>query len=389
MDALKKARPNTKFQFIGVHWPSAPLGSLAGPKPADQTVEGLQQLQSSLAETDPIAASKLQRMLNDVQAGKDGELIDPQDLNDLPENVRNGFMEMLEAMKPEDEAKIGFEDDESKYNEKLNASAALGSTKAAEKKGQEDDRPPAVIDGVVRFLFGGVERVLFGRFEERASTVGATGVHSLLSKLQKVASPTTRFHLVGHSLGCHVVCSALIGSPKTGNGLNRKVHSLMLLQGAVPHRCFAKKEMYRAISSVFQPVAGPIMVTTSQSDNALHLYRQFHFEPLGHLGAVEAIPLPTITQELQHRTFPYGFKKGHLYNFKADKYINETSGVLGIDLNGSHSDVKDPEVVHCLFEAWRLNIHDDDYRLPRLPHDYFTNVNKQREKDNEGGCIIS
>ena len=193
------------------------------------------------------------------------------------------------------------------------------------------------------------------------------------------------FHYI---LTGHVVNSALLGSPSTGNQLVRKVHTLALLQGAVPYDCYSKGGEYRAICSRFQPVAGPILVTHSQHDNALHFYRQFHGDALGHKGAHGAHPITSSFTNLMERTHRYMFGEKRLYNLNADKYIDKKEGVLGIDVDGAHSDVFDPETLHCLYEAMRLDLPDSAYKLPTLPSDYFENLDKQREQD-ESGCVIS
>jgi hypothetical protein len=83
-----------------------------------------------------------------------------------------------------------------------------------------------------RLLSDALERVVFGQFQRRASEAGSRGVHLLLAKMMD-AMPEgceTRFHLVGHSLGCHVVTAAAIGRAP-GSLLLRKLQSLVLLQG--------------------------------------------------------------------------------------------------------------------------------------------------------------
>ena len=79
----------------------------------------------------------------------------------------------------------------------------------------------------------------------------------------------------------------------------------------------------------------------------------------------------------------YGFQKRNLYNCEADQFINETTSFHGIDVDGSHLDIFDPEVTHCFYEALNLRLPDKDYELPDLPDDYFTDKDKQTEKEED------
>lgn len=71
------------------------------------------------------------------------------------------------------------------------------------------------------------------KMKDRAGKVGASGVHSLLRDLLAVSD--AHVHLVGHSYGGKIVLSATCGGD-----LPRNVTSMLLLQPAVSHLCFAK-----------------------------------------------------------------------------------------------------------------------------------------------------
>jgi hypothetical protein len=68
--------------------------------------------------------------------------------------------------------------------------------------------------------------------KDRAGRVGAAAVGPLIRDM--LADSTANLHLVGHSFGAKVVLSAVATKP-----LPRAVHSMLLLQPAVNHLCFA------------------------------------------------------------------------------------------------------------------------------------------------------
>ena len=71
------------------------------------------------------------------------------------------------------------------------------------------------------------------KMKDRAGTVGASGVHTLLRDI--LAAGDARVHLVGHSFGGKIVQSATCAGD-----LPRNVSSMLLLQPAVSHLCFAE-----------------------------------------------------------------------------------------------------------------------------------------------------
>jgi hypothetical protein len=105
------------------------------------------------------------------------------------------------------------------------------------------------------------------KMKDRAGSVGANGVSRLLGELLK-AAPDARFHLAGHSYGCKVLLSAICYL-----GLPRPVNSLLLLQPAVSHLCFAADATghgqpggYHAALNL---VEQPILTTFSANDGPL------------------------------------------------------------------------------------------------------------------------
>jgi pimeloyl-ACP methyl ester carboxylesterase len=104
--------------------------------------------------------------------------------------------------------------------------------------------------------------------KDRAGTVGANGVHALLSDmLQRTTAP---IHAIGHSFGGKVMLSAIAALP---NGM-RHVQSLLLLEPAVSHLSFARTVPGRdgpgGYRAVLDRVSKPILSTFSEHDFPLH-----------------------------------------------------------------------------------------------------------------------
>ena len=122
------------------------------------------------------------------------------------------------------------------------------------------------------------------QMKDRAGIVGSVGVGPLLrdmlnatarkdetAELNSAAEEVTRFHLIGHSYGARVLLTAV--ARPSGGPLPRPVNSLLLLQPAVNHLCFANQlpnarpgGFHDALAMVKQP----ILSTFSSRDFALH-----------------------------------------------------------------------------------------------------------------------
>lgn len=125
--------------------------------------------------------------------------------------------------------------------------------------------------------------------KDRAGTVGWVGAAALLRALLTESSAAV--HLVGHSYGCKVMLSALVNGP-----LVRKVQSLLLLQPAVSHLCFADKVPGRKGNGGYRDalgrVQGLIFSTYSAHDSPLHsIYHHalVRRTDLGELGVAAAM----------------------------------------------------------------------------------------------------
>lgn len=108
------------------------------------------------------------------------------------------------------------------------------------------------------------------QMKDRAGHVGANGMSSLMRGIQGATS--ARMHAVGHSYGCKVMLSGICNGP----ALARPLDSLLLLQPAVSHLCFAARVpgtnqaggYRRALDPAM--VKHPILSTYSKKDFPLH-----------------------------------------------------------------------------------------------------------------------
>jgi hypothetical protein len=213
-----------------------------------------------------------------------------------------------------------------------------------------------------------LEHILFQTFENRARAVGENGVSQVVWELMKASeSSGTKFHLFGHSLGSHVVTSAaMAGCPEYGDPslvYPRKIHSLTLLQGAVPSAFYAETGEYRALGYGRPIVAGPVVATTSRFDLALQTYELFRGKPLGRAG------FPAMPNRMRQvtvnagSTSSLGFEKGLFFTIDANAVIEEQSVSHHIDVAGAHSDIQGPEIMSCIWEAANVKVDGSDYRI--------------------------
>lgn len=220
---------------------------------------------------------------------------------------------------------------------------------------------------------------VFGRFEERAQMVGSTGVRQLLWRLQTASMraeaaaprphsrPITRYHAMGHSLGCHVVCAAIAGAAGGSRHVRRPLHSLILIQGAMPCTAFSPTGCYPGLH---RRVAGVILVTHSSSDNALGWYMQHGPRALGAYGAAAwrkgrdqctPVALDLHTGDTSRRSLA-AFRAGQLINLNASSVIRNDSCAT-INVVGSHMNFLQAPVLHAVWEAMATPVDRNVYTV--------------------------
>lgn len=110
------------------------------------------------------------------------------------------------------------------------------------------------------------------QMKDRAGVVGSAGVGPLLrDMLNATDGEATRYHLIGHSYGARVLLTAV--ARPSGGPLPRPVDSLLLLQPAVNHLCFAKQlpnTRPGGFRDALAMVKQPMLSTFSSHDFALH-----------------------------------------------------------------------------------------------------------------------
>ncbi|WP_435611154.1 hypothetical protein [Streptomyces sp. C10-9-1] len=212
----------------------------------------------------------------------------------------------------------------------------------------------------------------FWQMKRRARTFGEGGAATLLSDLRGAAS-TARFHLMGHSFGCIVVCAA-IARAAGDQAIRPLADTLVLVQGAmslwsfcssIPPRPDRPGYFHRLLAD--WRVSGPVLATTSVHDRAVRT-----FYPLG-AGAADQVDyevgrLPTYggIGTFGVRGPGIGLTDGPLgpigtvYDFQPHGVYNlDANGVIksGGGLSGAHSDICHPPVAHAIWQAVATNGH--------------------------------
>ena len=213
-------------------------------------------------------------------------------------------------------------------------------------------------------LLGGLWHVLnyftYYKMKMRAGVIGRTGLFEVIKELGE-DSGQVRLHLVGHSMGaivCTLACKKLVEA-----GSDFKPSSLTLLQGAFTHYGFGKDVNVKGITDgpyrvivEKDAVAGPIAVTFSENDDALHvlyaiaqrlagdivrpLFIGDKNDPYGAIGANGSQKTPE-AEEIALDTSPkvYPFAKGSVYSLNGKRAIQ------------NHGDVRNEAIAAALLSA--------------------------------------
>jgi hypothetical protein len=254
-------------------------------------------VRSELELTDKQAASTLGEIVSILEApAKDSPLaqapVGTTNLSDLPDSVVQKVIDFAGHLDPEAEqpgtiALIDSDTSKTTREKLLGQSANRGiveSTPASPPWGMQKIgkwigsllflvglMPSPQVVASAKTVTDTLEFILFDQFQRRASVCGQRGVNNLITRLMEASEKHgTRFHAISHSMGGHVVCSAVIGFPDSP--LPRMVHSLSLLQAAIPSNSFAPNEPYHVLHDGSKRVSGPIIASTSQFDMALDNY---------------------------------------------------------------------------------------------------------------------
>lgn len=264
--------PGYKPLLIGIFWPSTALvfgegergpqfSAAGGPEAAvDAAVAAeRQEIEELAADLEPEQAEVLYRLsqketLNEEEA---------RELAALAVHFRGG------------------EDDELGLESGMDIDAMLEVWAAAEV--EEDDLADLIAGGggggpqgaSVSGLFKKldprkiVRSLTVYQMKDRAGRVGAKGVGPLLRDV--LAASGAKVHLIGHSYGGKVVLSAT----SFGGALPRKVRSMLLLQPAVSHLCFAEQ-----VPATDPPRAGGYRVALERVENPILSTYSSHDQPL-------------------------------------------------------------------------------------------------------------
>lgn len=205
-------------------------------------------------------------------------------------------------------------------------------------------------------LLSPMTQLSYWRMKYRARSIGEVGMHSFVASLQQaLPADKTKIHLIGHSFGC-IIVSSILGGPKGKSPLPRLVDSLVLAQGALSLWAYGdhvrnengKPGYYNAAFRI-PAVGGPIVTTRSVHDSAVgRLYPlasalvpinagQFGLDdeltptilPLfGGIGTFGIRSLGNVTDlKMLAPEVDYAFKPGVIYNLKGDDFIPDHNGI--------------------------------------------------------------
>jgi len=200
------------------------------------------------------------------------------------------------------------------------------------------------------------------QMKDRAGQIGSTGGKKLIEDAFDYFSG--KLHLIGHSYGCKLLLSALKYAKLPRN---RKAHSILLLQPAVSHLCFAEKvadtDKPGGYRDVLDRVEKPIFSTYSRNDVPLH--------KLFHLGVRRDADLAEVRTAANSKKPPsryaalggYGPRRSgekliDLEPWPTDYKLTENIRIYGLDgtdkITG-HGDVTQPHTWWALYQQIKVD----------------------------------
>lgn len=348
--AAEKVFPGFRPLYVGLHWPSLPwgdeeIGDTSFDAEGGITPEALYQTYLERLGDTPAIRSALSTIFEEARRNAAPA--------ELPERAREAFFDLNEALGLRSEGAAGAPDAD---REPFDPDQALQAGEEA-SFGSWD-----VFSG----MLGVVRLCSYWTMKKRGRTVGETGMHTFIRKLQQ-ATPA-RIHLMGHSFGC-VVISSILGGPDAKGVLDRPIDSTVLVQGAVSLWSYAAAipfggagpgYFHRVIAD--GKIRGPLVTTQSRYDTAVGvqyprasvLAAQVAFDPgeypkYGAIGTFGLQGLPQTVQterEMAAAEGEYAFEPGKVYNLEASRFIAKGGGS-----SGAHNDIDGPEVAHAIWQA--------------------------------------
>jgi len=358
---------NQEFRplLIGLHWPSKPWGNEdlnAEPASFDTSGSQINELIEQYAQE--VANTETARQaLRTIFAASIEYSLPPET---LPVEVNQAYEVLIK------EASLDSKENDSESLD-FKPEAIYQSLLAEEEQTEEisfaiGDAPQPKSNIFLEIL----GRLSYWQMKQRARIIGETSGFNLLTKLQKAAAETARFHLIGHSFGTIVVSATVAG--KKDNQLVRPVNSLVLIQGALSLWSYCsniprRKNLAGCFSSIItnQKVAGPIVTTRSVHDDAVgKLYpiasRPGHwfmgqdidfaatsgseFPEYGSIGTFGIQGIDEITSlKMLTCERSYNFQPGKVYNLECSDFIRTANGI------DAHSNIALPEVAHAVWSA--------------------------------------
>ena len=372
VELLARRRPGFRPLFVGLHWPSRPWadGELDVPDAvASPAAAGSGAWSSAPGDWSPAAAGA------PLPATK--RLVDAwaEQIADTP--AAREALELVAA------AAVGGAAGAGRGGEVLDAclvldrEAGLGSDGpgAAPGADREPFRPERLVEAArhrlppeagLAGMLAPLRALAYAIARQRAHRLGEGLGRRLLAELQRAATPTTAFHLMGHGFGGIAVSAMLAGDQPSEVA---PVRSLAVVHGtlsafsycadnpAAPGRpgCY-----HRAVDQA--SVTGPVVVTRSAGDLVTGWLHPFAAgtglsagEPVlgalpryGALGALGARGLGTGSVDLEVRPARegYRFQPGRVYNLETSRAVRP-----GETLAGAHTDVARAEVAHAVWQA--------------------------------------
>jgi hypothetical protein len=270
--------------MVGIIWPGVVLVGTDGHAPA-------------MAGGDPFMES--QSVIEIEQAVAPEELTELQSLLKSTNMDQAGALALARILRPlyrtaTDEVGAELPSEAALIDTWVGASGEADKIPDAGDAGVADDdlapddvaspKPAGWLGKLADLARGAVRVTTVWMMKDRAGVVGTIGVGPLLNGLLDAGQ--ARLHLVGHSYGAKVVLSALCAA----KDMPRKVHSVLLLQGAVSHLCFADRVPGLDIPGGYRPALErtelPILATYSSHDISLTKLFQVALRRDGDLGDI-------------------------------------------------------------------------------------------------------